>query len=146
MKSAPIKTGSELFAYIPQRPPFVMVDALYEKGDTYVKTGFSLLEDNILVQGGLLQEGGLVENIAQTAALFAGVSYIDKGLPAPLGFIAGIKDLEVRRLPAVGTTIYTRTTFTHDLGSIQVVAGEVVDEQEQLLARCELRIFIKGEE
>ena len=123
-----------------------MVDALYEKGEQHVVSGFTVEEDNVMVEEGYFKEGGLVENIAQTAALFAGVRFVDQGLPVPLGYIAGIKDLEIKQLPRVGAKLYTKTTLTHDLVHIQVVAGEVFDEQDQLVARCELRIFIKGDE
>lgn len=108
-------------------------------------SGFTVLAENLLVKEQKFQEGGLVENIAQTAALLAGLRYADQGLPAPVGFIASIKELEIRQLPAVGTRLFTKIILTHDLGNIQVVEGEVKDEQEQLLARCELRIFIKEE-
>lgn len=145
MKQAPIHSGVALQQFIPQRPPFVMVDALYEKGESHVLSGFTVLEENLLVKEQKLQEGGLVENIAQTAALLAGLRYADLGLPAPVGFIASIKDLEIKQLPVVGSRLLTKTILTHDLGNIQVVEGEVKDEQDQLLARCELRIFIKEE-
>lgn len=145
MKQLPIHSGRDLLQFIPQRPPFVMVDTLYEKGETYVLSGFTVLAENLLVQEQKLQAGGLVENIAQTAALLAGLRYADLGLPAPVGFIASIKELEIQQLPAVGSRLLTKATLTHDLGNIQVVEGEVKDEHEQLLARCELRIFIKEE-
>lgn len=145
MQPKPIKSGAELFSYIPQRPPFVMVDKLLEKGENYVLSGLAIGEENLMVEQGVLSEGGLVENIAQTAALFAGISYAEQGLPVPLGYIAGIKDLEIVRLPQTGSSLQTKTTLTHDLMNIQVVAGEVYDEAQQLIARCELRIFIKAE-
>jgi hypothetical protein len=146
MKSAPILKGEALYSYIPQRPPFVMVDSLYEKGALHVVSGFGIKADNPMVQRAVLTEGGLVENIAQTAALFAGVRFVDQGLPVPVGYIAGIKELEVKSLPQVGSKIFTITTLTHDLMNIQVVEGKIFDEQDQLIARCELRIFIKGDE
>ncbi len=145
MKTQPILSGDALHRYIPQRPPFVMIDALYERADQYIKSGFTVPAENVLLNDNMFPEGGLVENIAQTAALMAGLRYADLGMPTPLGFIASIKDLEIRQLPAVGSRLHTKTTLTHDLGNIQVVEGEVFGEQDQLLARCELRIFIKGD-
>lgn len=146
MRKTPIKQGEELLTYIPQRAPFVMVDKIYEKGEDFLISGFSIVEGNVLVEEGLFKEGGLVENIAQTAALLAGTKFIDSGKEVPLGYIAGIKNLEVKNLPSAGTEVYTKTTITHDLMNIQVVEGEVFDENDQKIAGCELRIFIKGEE
>ena len=146
MKKSSVKQGEELLAYIPQRPPFVMVDKLLEKGDNYVVTGLQIAEDNVLVENKQFKESGLVENIAQTAALFAGLRFAEQGKAIPVGYIAGIKDLSINTMPASGTDIYTRTTLTRDIGNIQVVEGVVFDQQEHVLASCELRIFIKGEE
>lgn len=146
MKKSSVKQGEELLAYIPQRPPFVMVDKLLEKGDNYVVTGLQIAEDNVLVENKQFKESGLVENIAQTAALFAGLRFAEQGKAIPVGYIAGIKDLSINTMPASGTEICTRTTLTRDIGNIQVVEGVVFDQQEHVLASCELRIFIKGEE
>lgn len=88
------------------------------------------------------KEGGLIENMAQTAALFAGVKFMDAGEEVPLGYIAGIKNVEVHQLPKVGTKISTRATLINELMNIQIVEGLVYDEQDQLIARSELRIFI----
>ncbi|NMM47867.1 hydroxymyristoyl-ACP dehydratase [Marinigracilibium pacificum] len=138
-----ILQGTELFDYIPQRPPFVMVDKLYEKGDNYVVSGLTVSDDNLLFENGSLCEGGIVENIAQTAALFAGVTHKDLGKEVPLGFIAGIKNLKIFNKPLLGTELFTSTTLTNELNNIQIVNGEVKGAAGNLIASCELRIFIK---
>lgn len=143
MKKEPINKGEELYKYIPQRPPFVMVDKIFEKGDDYLLSGFDVKSDNLMVQNNALSAGGLVENMAQTAALFAGTKFVDNNKEVPLGYIAGIKNLVIDRLPLCGEELYTRTVLTHDLLNIQVVEGSVFDEQDEKVAHCELRIFIK---
>lgn len=146
MNKSPLKSGEELFQYIPQRPPFVMVDKILEKGDDYLISGLQIEEENILVENGNFKEGGLMENIAQTAALFAGTKYVDQGKDIPLGYIAGIKNVVVKRLPLSGKEIYTKTTLTKELLNIQIVEGTVFDQEKEVIAHCELRIFIKGED
>jgi len=143
MKKEPINKGEELYKYIPQRPPFVMVDKIFEKGDDYLLSGFDVKSDNLMVQNNALSAGGLVENMAQTAALFAGTKFVDNNKEVPLGYIAGIKNLVIDRLPLCGEELFTRTVLTHDLLNIQVVEGSVFDEQDEKVAHCELRIFIK---
>lgn len=143
MNKTPLKKGEELYQYIPQRPPFVMVDKILEKGEGFLLSGFHIDATNILVEADSFQAGGLVENIAQTAALFAGTKFIDQGKAIPLGYIAGIKNLVVNKLPLSGEDIYTKTTLTHELMNIQVVKGEVFNKQNEQIAQCELRIFIK---
>lgn len=143
MNKTPLKKGEELFQYIPQRPPFVMVDKILEKGENFLLSGFHIEDTNILIDGDNFQAGGLVENIAQTAALFAGTKFIDQGKDIPLGYIAGIKKLVINKLPLSGEEIYTKTTLTHELMNIQVVEGEVFNKDNEKIAQCELRIFIK---
>lgn len=143
MQNTPIKSGEELFEFIPQRPPFVMVDKLYEVGGNYAKSGFLISPDNLLVNGNRFQEGGLVENIAQTAAMFAGLKKAEQGKEMPIGYIAGIKNLKIQGLPSVNEEIYTKITLTNDLMNIQIVEGEVQNSNGSILASCELRIFLK---
>lgn len=143
MSKTPLKTGEALYGYIPQRPPFVMVDKMLEKGDNYLISGFYIETSNVLCEDGKFKEGGLVENIAQTAALFAGTKFVDQGKEIPVGYIAGIKDLFIHKLPAVGEHIVTKTTLTHELMNIQIVTGEIFNQEDEKIAECELRIFIK---
>src|SRR5690606_35796055 len=116
---------------------------IFEKGDDYLLSGFDVKSDNLMVQNNALSAGGLVENMAQTAALFAGTKFVDNNKEVPLGYIAGIKNLVIDRLPLCGEELFTRTVLTHDLLNIQVVEGSVFDEQDEKVAHCELRIFIK---
>ncbi len=143
MSKTPLKTDEALYGYIPQRPPFVMVDKMLEKGDNYLISGFYIEASNVLCEHGKFKEGGLVENIAQTAALFAGTKFVDQGKEIPVGYIAGIKDLFIYKLPAAGEHIVTKTTLTHELMNIQMVTGEVFNQNDEKIAECELRIFIK---
>lgn len=138
----PIKQGEELLKYIPQRAPFVMVDKLYSTTDRSVISGLTI-RDNLLVSDGLFQESGLIENMAQTCALFAGhrANVLEKD--APLGFIASIKNVKIARKPKVGEHIHTEIEIVNELMNMQIAMASVYDEQDHLLAGCELRIFIK---
>ena len=69
--------ADEIVEYIPQRPPIVMADAFYGIGeDGCARSGLTVCEDNIFVEEGALSECGLIEHIAQSAALRAG--YMDR--------------------------------------------------------------------
>ncbi|MDH5365923.1 MAG: hypothetical protein OEW67_02995 [Cyclobacteriaceae bacterium] len=138
----PIIKDDEILDYIPQRFPFVMIDSVYEKGESYVTTGLSITDDNIMTEAGEFKDGGLIENIAQTAALYAGTKFKDAGKDIPLGYIAGIKDVKIFQNPSSGSKIFTTTTLTNEMMNIQIVKGEVKNDQEEILASCELRIFI----
>ncbi len=64
--------GKKILDLIPQRPPMVMVDKLIECDNYKTITSLTIREDNILSQKGYFTEAGLVENIAQSAALRIG--------------------------------------------------------------------------
>lgn len=144
MLQKPIKSGDAILQYIPQRPPFVMVDKVYEQGERHLLSGFLIVKDNCLCREGAFQEGGLIENIAQTAALYAGMRYEALGEKPSIGFIAGIKNLEVHQLPKVGEQLHTHIQLTHEVGGIQVVEGKVYNTANTLVAHCELKIFINS--
>ena len=137
----PILQGEEILGYIPQRPPFVMIDAVYDKGEMHVTSGFTITDENVMTENGEFKDGGIIENIAQTAALYAGTKFKDAGKEIPVGYIAGLKNVKIYKNPSSGTKIFT-TTLTNEMMNIQIVNGEVKDENQQVLASCELRIFI----
>ena len=57
---------------LPQRPPFIMVDKLTYCDPKHAKTVFLVRADNIFCHDGVMEEAGLVENIAQTCAARTG--------------------------------------------------------------------------
>jgi 3-hydroxyacyl-[acyl-carrier-protein] dehydratase len=129
--------------YIPHRPPFVMIDSLVAVSREQFESGFYVESDNILVENGLFQETGLIENIAQTcAASFGFLDREEEGDPK-IGFIGAISKLEVFELPPVHRTIQTIVTPTHQLGNIYLVKGESFLEGRILLG-CEMKIVVTG--
>jgi predicted hotdog family 3-hydroxylacyl-ACP dehydratase len=145
MDIQPLKQGEELLQYIPQRDPFVMVDQLYSIDNTKVISGFTITKENVLVEDKTFQEGGLIENMAQTTALFAGYKAANLGKEAPIGYIAGIKEVVIHKLPLLGDVLQTKAEIINELMNVQIVQAAVMDRQGQMLASCELRIFIKEE-
>ncbi len=136
-----IAIGDQLFQYIPQRPPVVMIDRLEEVSETGIISGLYVDTNNIFVEDGHLKEPGLIENIAQTIAAGAGYKQVSQGIPVLLGFIAAIRDLKINALPAVGQTLKTVVTIINEVMDVTIVKGEIC-AGEQLMATCEMRIFI----
>jgi hypothetical protein len=139
-----MKREENILAFIPQRPPIVMIDALLLADEKMSRSALSIKEENIFVKDGLLREPGLVENIAQTAA--AGIGYIcgmgDKQVP--LGYIGSIQNLEIYDLPAVGDSIETEVIMEHQIFDVTVISGRIYCENK-LLAQCNMKIFIKNQ-
>lgn len=137
-----IATGEELLTLVPQRPPMVLIDALLTCADERTMSQFRVPADSVLVENGVLSEAGLIENIAQTAAAGAGYAYQQQGRPAPIGFIAAIRDLRVGALPAVGTVLTTEVRVQNQVLEFSIMRG-TVKADETTFAECEMRIYIK---
>ncbi|MCF8374239.1 MAG: hydroxymyristoyl-ACP dehydratase [Bacteroidales bacterium] len=130
---------------IPQRPPMVMVDKLTASDEISTTTSFLVHDDNIFCRSGKIQEAGLVENIAQTAAARAGYIAMKSNKEIPVGFIGGIKNLHIHLLPEINTELITTIRIIAQVFGATVVAGEVKDKQDRLYAECEMKIFLEEE-
>jgi 3-hydroxyacyl-[acyl-carrier-protein] dehydratase len=128
--------------YIPQRPPFVMIDTLNYCEGAVTKTNFEVREDNIFVKDGLLHEPGLIENIAQTAAVKAGYEVKENGAEPLIGFIGAIKDLVIYILPEIGDVLETTVTIKMEVMGITLVEGVSICNGNKI-ASCEMKIFIQ---
>jgi 3-hydroxyacyl-[acyl-carrier-protein] dehydratase len=137
-------TTIDITTYIPQRPPFVMIDELINADNELSQTCFTVSEGHLFVDEGYLSEAGIVENMAQTAA--AGVGYKSKlnNKAAPVGYIGALKNLSISELPKVGSTITTQIIELHRVLNASIVSGKVfLDNRE--IASCEFKIFIQSE-
>ena len=136
--------GEEIYQLIPQRPPVVMVDVVWFASNAGAKTGLTVLPDNIFVRDGVLREPGLIEHIAQSAAVFAGYGTFARGEKPKLGFIGEIKDCELLILPLVGSELHTEIRFITEVGAIRLVHAEV-RVQDTVAATCQMKIFLKND-
>jgi 3-hydroxyacyl-[acyl-carrier-protein] dehydratase len=135
-------TKNEIEQYIPQRSPIVMIHELAEASEEHAVTHLHVSTENVFVRDGVLLEPGMVENIAQTAAAQVGYIFRQNNLRIPIGYIAGIKDLEVHGQPPVGATIKTTVRVLNQVLEVTLVEG-LIHLNDKLLARCEMRIFVK---
>ncbi len=129
-----------ILSVIPQRPPFVMVDALVDVNETCTYTSFLITDDNVLISDGRFTEAGLMENMAQTAAAGAGYAAKKKGNAVQLGYIGAVKNLEVFSLPAVGDVLSTCINIINNVFEVTIISGEVMCNNN-LIAKCEMKIF-----
>ena len=135
-----IATKNEILEFIPQRQPVVMIDNLVASDEIKTVSDFRISMENIFCENGFLNESGLTENIAQTAAARAGYECFKNKVPVPVGYIAAIKDLHIHQLPKVNSDISTQIEITNKIFDITIIKGKVF-QAEKLLAECEMRII-----
>lgn len=143
----PLIEGAEVSALIPQKSPIEMVDKLWFNDERTTVSGFNVLEDNIFCKNGFFTEPGIVENIAQTAAIRAGymASLLlkdgEQGNP-PVGYIGAIKKLIIHQLPKAGSELKTEITVQQVVFDVTLISGRSTVDGEPV-AECEMKIFLK---
>ena len=137
-----LATKDDITRFIPQRDPIVMVHNLLEASDDHAVTELYIEDNNVFVSDGFFLEPGLVENIAQTAAVHVGFQCYKKGIPIPIGYIAAIKDLKIIHVPPSKSTLTTTVKITNKVLDVTVAQGAIIQNGE-ILCSCEMRIFAK---
>ena len=127
---------------IPQRAPFIMVDKLIDFEEKKFTSTLLISPDNYFSRNNCFQEEGIIENIAQTAAAGAGYSYRVREEEIKLGYIGSIKNVNIHSLPNIGSTITTTIELIGRVMNVDIVEGKVFDENNNLIASTEMKIFI----
>jgi len=143
----PLIEGAAVSALIPQKPPIEMVDKLWFNDDTTTISGFTIAADNIFCKDGRFTEPGIIENIAQTAAIRAGymASLLRKNGEAgdpPVGYIGAIKKLVIHQLPEVGSDLKTEIVVQQVVFDVTLISGRSTLNGVPV-AECEMKIFLK---
>ncbi len=137
----PLASGAEALALIPQRPPFVLVDTLIDSDGGTFGSAYTVPADHVLVENGALLEGGLMENVAQTAALGMGYTAKQAGGQPPLGFIGAISKVRIIGQALVGDRLETKVIVRHEFMSARVLEATVSCKGNDV-AHMELKVFI----
>lgn len=137
-------TKEQIYELIPQRPPIVMVDTIFEDKDG-IGAALTICEDNIFVDKAHLQEVGIIEHIAQTAAALAGYAAKSEDREPSLGYIGEIKNFECVQLPKVGQTLTTNLDIIAEMNGVKLALAHTFIEDTQV-AECQMKIFIPDNE
>ena len=132
---------SEISRYLPQKEPFIAIHELLEVREGFAMTQFEVSVESIFVTDGLFLEPGLIENIAQTAAVLTGYFCQKEGWPIPLGYIAGIKNLSIFSLPVIGSILNTSVQVTNLVMGVTLLDG-LIRVKESIVCQCEMRVFL----
>lgn len=128
--------------FIPQRPPFVLVDHIVSCDPEVVHTDFTVPEGHILVKDGILTDAGLMENIAQTCA--ARIGFLNQDKPVRIGVIGAINNFEASNHPKVGETIDTTVTIGSEVFNAIIVHAET-NLNDEKIAQGDMKVFVMGD-
>lgn len=136
--------GSEIENLIPQRPPIVMIDRFYGMDENGSYTGLTIDSENLFTHDEQLDECGLIEHIAQSAAARIGYIYKNRQEPIPLGYIGSVNKMHIRRLPKTGEELHTTIRIKQEIFDITLVSA-TVQVNTEIIAEGQLKIFLKKE-
>jgi 3-hydroxymyristoyl/3-hydroxydecanoyl-(acyl carrier protein) dehydratase len=131
---------AEILQMIPQKPPMAMVDRLVAHDEVSTTSRLDLSEQNIFCKNGYFQEVGLIENMAQTAALRAGYTAVKNNTQPLIGYIGAIKKMKIYQLPQDTDVLETIITMLTEVANATIVKGEVYSNSK-MMAEGELSIF-----
>lgn len=133
----------DVLTLLPQRPPFVMIDRLTHFDETMTTTQLTVRTDNLFTEAdGHLNPCALVENIAQTCA--ARMGYINRYIyrqRVRLGYIGGIKNLQVLRTPRVGELLTTNIEVLQEVMKLTLV-NATVRVGDEVIVTAEMKIAL----
>ena len=133
----------DVLTLLPQRPPFVMIDRLTHFDETVTTTQLTVRTDNLFTEAdGHLNPCALVENIAQTCA--ARMGYINCYIyrqRVRLGYIGGIKNLQVLRTPRVGELLTTSIEVLQEVMRLTLV-NATVRVGDEVIVTAEMKIAL----
>ena len=121
-----------------------MIGKLLDVEEDLTRSSFLINDNNVFVKDGFFQEAGLMENIAQTAALKEGYIAQAENKPVAVGYIGAVNNFEVFDLPKAGDEIITEISTQNQIFDITVLSGKVW-LGDRLLAQCEMKVFSKNE-
>lgn len=127
---------------IPHREPMIMVDALLYVDNSKAVSELTVINSNIFVENNTFSETGLIEHMAQTAALLTGYKYQSENLPIKEGFIAAIKNLKLESLPCTTDVISTDATILYELAQMTIVQL-TSSIKGQSIASAEMTLVLK---
>jgi 3-hydroxyacyl-[acyl-carrier-protein] dehydratase len=128
--------------YIPQREPFIMIDALIDATNEGFRSEFEIVDSNCLLINDVLSESALVENIAQTCA--AGFGYLNSLIEDSeprLGFIGAVTKLINFKSAVLHQKIDTTVSILNTFENIHLIQGTCFVDEVKLL-ECQMKIVL----
>lgn len=133
--------GKELFDLLPQSSPMLMIDTLVSSDSEKTETKLTVTKENIFYTNNTFRETGIIENMAQTAAVRSGFEAKKNNISIKTGYIASIKNLIINYLPSLNQTLTTKVIQKSEIGNISLIQS-IVSVGEKQIAECEMTIIL----
>ncbi|MBO4232125.1 MAG: hydroxymyristoyl-ACP dehydratase [Bacteroidales bacterium] len=126
----------DILKLIPQRPPFVFVDRIYDITDTFFRSEFLIHEESLMTRNGYLTEAGLIEHVAQSMAAYIGWYNQDN---VRIGVVASVANFRFSALPLCGDNLKTEITILNKVFDISHVKS-ITYKGDEIIAEGEMKL------
>lgn len=130
----------EILRLLPQASPFVFVDELIRVTEDTGHTRYTMPAGHFLAANERVSAEALLENMAQTGALYQGYRALSEGRERPVGFIASIDRAVFHELPFVEVSLETVFILKNVYGAIAIAEGRI-SQEGRLIAEAVFKIF-----
>lgn len=141
----PITDKAFIKKLLPHREPMIMVDGLHYYNVSKAISGLTIMDTNIFVENNIFSETGLIEHMAQTAALLIGYKFHLENSTVKEGFIAAIKNLKINQMPVIHDTISSEVNITFEMANMTnlTIVSKLKNES---IASAEMTLVLKENE
>jgi predicted hotdog family 3-hydroxylacyl-ACP dehydratase len=129
---------------IPHRPPILCIDRVLE-ADADHAMAERVVAPGADIEEGELWEEGLVEGLAQTAAVLNAFDERKAGRRSRKGMLVGVRRCQIRRRARVGERLTFRVELIRRILPLAVMRCEV-RAGDELLASGEMKFYVEVEE
>ena len=116
-----IITNKLLEELLPQKDPFVMLSHLVSFNKERIITGFKIPKDCLFIENGVLNESGLLENIAQSIAIYNNYAIYLENKEISEGYIGAINNVKIHKLPKANEFITTEVKVIAEFMGVTMV-------------------------
>ncbi len=141
--SAPARLPADAEAYMLHRPPLRLVQRLCCVEDSCAEAETTLNVGDVGVDPeGRVEAAALVELVAQTYAAAQGYHVQRSSKSANLGYLVGVSDFRIDRLPAAGQRLRIKITSSSAFEDFYLVEGQVLCE-DCVVAGGTLKVWVQ---
>lgn len=145
MKTVKDITLLDIRQFLPQQPPFILIDKLlhFDYKTTSVLTRLRITPSTPFVEESHFSAAGITENVAQSCAARVGFYDWLYDRPIRIGVIGEVKSLKIYYLPKTGDELLTLITPKAEALGILLAEAVVKDSTQNLIASCSMKIGLR---
>lgn len=120
----------------------MMVGALLSCSDDGAETSYVVGEDSWYSVNGHIDEQGIMEHVAQSAAAWGGYPGYLRGEESKLGYVAEFSKFEILSMPLIGAELRTTLSVLGAAGGVTLMEAETLSGGKAV-AQGRLKIYLQ---